>query len=177
MQAFLCGLHLAHFLTFLLSSVLSHQGLPFMPLTSSQVTVPSGPSDGLASSPALAWVKDTFLSPPSSSLGFPHCSSWKHSSNVLLQEVFLGTPFHVWFLSLEFSSSAFYQKLSFLNPRWIEISENGELDLCFNPPGSPHMAWTQSDREESLIIEILNQIRLFQSVTSVASSLAAFCIT
>lgn len=39
------------------------------------------------------------------------------------------------------------------------------------------MAWTQSDKEESLITEILNQIRLFQSVTSVASSLAAFCIT
>ena len=78
---------------------------------------------------------------------------------------------------MDFSSSALYQKLSFLNPLWIEISENGDLDLCFNPPGSPHMAWTQSDREESLIIEILNQIRLFQSVTSVASSLAAFHIT
>ena len=75
------------------------------------------------------------------------------------------------------TSAAFDRFRNDLNPHWIEISENGELDLCFNPPGSPHMAWTQSDKEESLITEILNQIRLFQSVTSVASSLAAFCIT
>ena len=130
-QAFLCGLHLLHFLTFLpLSPAWSHQALPFLPLTSSQVTVPSVPSDALASLPALACGKDTVFFSLFPAPSLPHCSSREHFLRCSLLDAFFCVPFQVWFLPSEFPSTALYPQFSFLNPHWTEISENVKTFLC-----------------------------------------------
>ena len=137
MQAFLCGLHLAHFLTFPLSSVQSHQGLPFMPLTSSQVTVPSGSSDALTSSPALAWVKDTF----SLSLLF-----WSWFPSLLLMQALLrcSSPRSSWAShsrsdSYPWNSQAQLstRSLVFWIPAGLQSHRMGSL-ICVLIPQDPH---------------------------------------